>query len=118
MARRGPRGAVARVVAPAAPHGHQQLDPGHQQVDDAAEEAWLRPGRTGLAIGLDFGTASARTLLLDLSSGEELAVSEQAYADGVIDTVLPGTGERLAPDWPCKIPAITWRCWMRGSRMS
>ncbi len=70
------------------------------------------------AIGLDFGTASARTLLLDLSSGEELAVSEHDYADGVIDSVLPGTGERLAPDWPCKIPTTTRPCWTPGSRTS
>ena len=56
------------------------------------------------AIGLDFGTASARTLLLDLSSGEELAVSEVAYAHGVIDNTLPGTGERLPPDWALQDP--------------
>lgn len=56
------------------------------------------------AIGLDFGTASARTLLLDLSSGEELAVSELAYADGVIDTTLPGTAERLPADWALQNP--------------
>ena len=60
--------------------------------------------RPAYAIGLDFGTASARTLLLDLSSGEELAVSELAYADGVIDTALPGTGERLPADWALQNP--------------
>lgn len=57
------------------------------------------------AIGLDFGTASARTLLLDLSTGEELAVSELAYADGVIDVGLPGSAERLPPDWALQNPA-------------
>jgi L-ribulokinase len=56
------------------------------------------------AIGLDFGTASARTLLLDLSTGEELAVSELAYADGVIDVGLPGAGERLPADWALQNP--------------
>ena len=61
--------------------------------------------RPAYAIGLDFGTASARTLLLDLWSGEELAVSELAYADGVIDTALPGTGERLPADWALQNPS-------------
>jgi L-ribulokinase len=56
------------------------------------------------ALGLDFGTATARTLLLDLSSGEELAVSELAYADGVIDTTLPGSAERLLADWALQNP--------------
>ncbi len=56
------------------------------------------------AIGIDFGTASARTLLLDLRSGEEIAVRELAYPHGVIDEVLPVTGERLPPDWALQDP--------------
>jgi L-ribulokinase len=59
---------------------------------------------TAYAIGVDFGTASARTLLLDLSSGEELAVAELAYAHGAIDSVLPSTGERLPHDWALHDP--------------
>ncbi|HYA45165.1 MAG TPA: hypothetical protein VED59_06140, partial [Acidimicrobiales bacterium] len=57
-----------------------------------------------LAIGVDFGTASARTLLLDLRSGEELALWEAEYAHGVIDNTLPPTGERLPPDWALHDP--------------
>jgi L-ribulokinase len=56
------------------------------------------------AIGVDFGTASARTLLLDVRSGEELALSENAYAHGVIDGILPATGDRLPPDWALQDP--------------
>jgi L-ribulokinase len=56
------------------------------------------------AIGVDFGTASARTLLLDLRSGEELALSELAYPHGVIDEILPETGERLPMDWALHDP--------------
>jgi L-ribulokinase len=56
------------------------------------------------AIGVDFGTASARTLLLDLSSGEELALCELAYAHGVIDDMLPETGEQLPADWALHDP--------------
>jgi L-ribulokinase len=51
------------------------------------------------AIGIDFGTESGRALLLDLRSGEEVAVSEVAYAHGVIDHELPQGGEQLPPDW-------------------
>ena len=57
------------------------------------------------AIGVDFGTASARTLLLDLRSGNELAVSEFAYPHGVIVDILPETGERLPSDWALHEPS-------------
>ncbi|HEY4896502.1 MAG TPA: ribulokinase [Solirubrobacteraceae bacterium] len=56
------------------------------------------------ALGVDFGTESGRALLLDLRTGEEAAVSEVAYAHGVIDRELPQDGDRseigqLPPDW-------------------
>ena len=51
------------------------------------------------ALGVDFGTESGRALLLDLRTGQEAAVSEVAYAHGVIDRELPSTGEQLPPDW-------------------
>lgn len=57
------------------------------------------------AIGVDFGTASARTLLLDLRSGDELALCELAYPHGVIADMLPDTGERLPVDWALHEPA-------------
>ncbi len=57
-----------------------------------------------LAIGIDFGTASARALLLDLSSGEELSLCELEYAHGVIDNSLPATGEPLPDDWALHDP--------------
>ena len=56
------------------------------------------------AIGVDFGTASARALLLDLAGGEELAVSVASYPHGVIDDALPETDERLPPDWALQDP--------------
>lgn len=56
------------------------------------------------AIGIDFGTGSARTLVLDLSTGEEVAVYEAAYTHGVIDQILPESGEPLPPDWALQDP--------------
>jgi len=56
------------------------------------------------AIGVDFGTESARSLLLDLDSGSELAVEVVAYPSAVIDRTLPGTGEELPPDWALQDP--------------
>ncbi len=56
------------------------------------------------AIGIDFGTESGRALLLDLASGEELAVSEVRYPSEVIDRRLPETGAELPPDWALQDP--------------
>jgi L-ribulokinase len=56
------------------------------------------------AIGVDFGTESARSLVLDLRTGEELAVDVVPYPNGVIDQTLPETGERLPPDWALQDP--------------
>lgn len=40
-------------------------------------------------IGIDFGTLSGRTVLLDAYTGKEIAVAEQGYAHGVMDKELP-----------------------------
>ncbi|HEX3832368.1 MAG TPA: ribulokinase [Solirubrobacteraceae bacterium] len=55
-------------------------------------------------IGVDFGTESGRALLLDARTGEELAVSVVDYPSAVIESELPGTGERLGPDWALQDP--------------
>ena len=55
-------------------------------------------------IGVDFGTESGRALLLDARTGEELAVSVVAYPSAVIESELPGTGERLGTDWALQDP--------------
>jgi L-ribulokinase len=56
------------------------------------------------SIGVDFGTESGRALLLDLTSGEELAVGVVRYPHGVIDRELPESGERLGHDWALQDP--------------
>jgi L-ribulokinase len=57
------------------------------------------------AIGIDFGTESARALLVDLADGRHVATHVYNYADGVIDEYLPGTKIRLEPDWALQNPA-------------
>ena len=57
------------------------------------------------AIGIDFGTESARAVLVRLSDGQESASSVFSYPDGVIDEKLPGTDIRLEPDWALQNPA-------------
>jgi L-ribulokinase len=59
---------------------------------------------TQYSIGVDFGTKSGRALLLDLTSGEEMAVGVVRYPHGVIDRELPESGERLGHDWALQNP--------------
>ncbi len=56
------------------------------------------------AIGLDFGTESARLVLIDTSNGSELLVCDQSYRHGVIDQALPN-GRRLPAEWALQHPA-------------
>ncbi|MFQ3549134.1 MAG: ribulokinase [Armatimonadota bacterium] len=56
------------------------------------------------SLGIDFGTLSARALLVDISTGEEVASSVYEYANAVIDEYLPSTGEKLPPDWALQDP--------------
>jgi len=56
------------------------------------------------ALGIDFGTESARALLIDALNGEILATAVEPYPDGVLDAMLPG-GRELAADWALQNPA-------------
>ncbi len=57
-------------------------------------------------IGVDFGTESARALLVDTADGRECAVAVYEYQNGVIDERLPAPDEdvRLEPDWALQDP--------------
>jgi L-ribulokinase len=56
------------------------------------------------AIGIDFGTESGRAVLVDVADGREVATAVHAYAHGVIDERLPGSGIHLEPDWALQDP--------------
>lgn len=56
------------------------------------------------SLGIDFGTLSARALLVDVDTGREVASEVYEYPSGVIDDRLPSTGEKLPPDWALQDP--------------
>jgi len=55
-------------------------------------------------IGVDYGTASGRALLVNVATGEEAASAVHPYGDGVIDTHLPGSDKPLPPDFALQNP--------------
>ena len=55
-------------------------------------------------IGIDYGTLSGRTVLINADTGEEIAVAEECYAHAVMDAALP-TGERLPDHFALQHPA-------------
>ena len=59
------------------------------------------------ALGLDFGTASVRALVVEIRTGKERGSAVADYPHGVIDTTLPGTGAPLPPEWALQNP-VDW----------
>jgi L-ribulokinase len=75
-----------------------------------------RPAHAGgrHVVGVDFGTLSARALVVRVEDGAESGSAVHPYPHGVIDRVLPGPGPdqdqgsaavRLPPDWALQDPA-------------
>lgn len=50
------------------------------------------------AIGLDFGTLSARSLLVETTTGKIVTTAVSPYQHAVIDKELPGSGVKLGAD--------------------
>ena len=57
------------------------------------------------AIGVDFGTLSARALVAEIGTGRELASVAMDYPHAVMDTVLAKTGAALPPAYALQDPA-------------
>lgn len=55
------------------------------------------------ALGVDYGTLSGRTVLVNVDTGEELASAVHEYPHGVMDTALPD-GTPLGNDWALEHP--------------
>jgi len=55
------------------------------------------------SLGIDFGTESARAVLVDVTNGNEVASNVYRYRHGVIDRKLPG-GPKLEHDWAVQDP--------------
>jgi ribulose kinase len=55
------------------------------------------------SIGVDFGTLSGRAVLVDTTTGEEVAVVVHGYTHGVMDEALPD-GTSLGVDWALQHP--------------
>lgn len=60
-------------------------------------------GRKEYVIGIDYGTLSARAVLLHIATGEEIASAIFAYPHGVMDTSLP-SGRPLPPYFALQHP--------------
>ncbi len=54
-------------------------------------------------IGVDFGTLSARALVVEVGTGRELAAATMEYPHGVMDAALPD-GTKLGTDWALQHP--------------
>lgn len=55
-------------------------------------------------IGVDFGTLSGRSVLVEVESGNEIAVSIKEYPHGVMDEYLPDGKTKLGNDWALQHP--------------
>jgi L-ribulokinase len=56
------------------------------------------------AIGIDFGTESVRTVVVETATGATLATAVERYSHGVIDRVLPDREMPLPPEWALQHP--------------
>jgi L-ribulokinase len=57
------------------------------------------------AVGVDFGTESARAALVELATGREASTAVYTYEHGVVDASLPiAGGAHLEPDWALQDP--------------
>jgi L-ribulokinase len=63
---------------------------------------------TATVIGVDFGTLSARAVVVRASDGTELGTGVADYRNGVIERALPGDDRPLPADWALQDPA-DWR---------
>ncbi|MFF5892859.1 MULTISPECIES: ribulokinase [Streptomyces albovinaceus subgroup] len=84
----------------------QPASPGDLPADSPGSPLDGRPDVC--TVGVDFGTLSARAVVVRVRDGAELGSAVHAYRNGVIDRSLPGSGTPLPPDWALQDPR-DWR---------
>lgn len=57
-----------------------------------------------IVVGIDFGTESARALVVETATGRVLGSAVSSYPHGVIDERLPGSGRALGAEWALQHP--------------
>ena len=55
-------------------------------------------------VGVDFGTLSARAVVVDARDGAEVGSAVHDYRHGVMDRILAATGAELPPQWALQDP--------------
>jgi L-ribulokinase len=61
-------------------------------------------GDDACVVGIDFGTLSARALVVRASDGAELGSAVHEYAHGVMERTLAASGRELPPAWALQDP--------------
>lgn len=61
-------------------------------------------GKKKYTVGIDFGTKSARAVLVDVSNGKLAASSIYHYPHGIITDKLPDSSVELEPNWALQHP--------------
>jgi len=64
----------------------------------------MRETANAHVVGVDFGTLSARAVVVRVDDGAELGSAVHAYPHAVIDETLPASGERLPAQWALQDP--------------
>jgi L-ribulokinase len=83
-----------------------------QPPSSALRTAEIRPD--ALVVGVDFGTLSARAVLVRVADGAEIGTGVAEYQHAVIETALPGSERPLPADWALQDPADWWTA-LRGA---
>jgi L-ribulokinase len=72
--------------------------------NDSATDSAGQDRADACVIGVDFGTLTARALVVRVRDGAALGTAVHDYRHGVMDASLAATGEALPPDWAMQDP--------------